>query len=42
MKRCHLLMSKDKSLEINIGESIIKKTNYKKLLYIKIDSKLHF
>ena len=39
---CHLLMTKDKSLEISIGESIVKSSDCKKLLGIKFDSKLHF
>ena len=34
-------MSKDKSSEIHISESIIKSSDYKKLIGIKIDSKLH-
>ena len=34
-------MTKDKSLEIYIGESTVKSGRSKKLLDIKIDSKLH-
>ena len=37
-----LIMTKDKSSEIHVGESIIKSSNCEKLLGIKIDSKLHF
>ena len=40
--KCHLLMTKDKSSEIHIDESIIKSSDCKKLLGIKIDLKLHF
>ena len=40
--RCHLLMTKDKSSEIYIGEYIIKCSDRKKLLGIKTDSKLRF
>ena len=40
--KCHLLLSKDESSEIHIGDSIIKSSTCKKLLGIKIDSKLHF
>ena len=35
-------MRKDKSAEIHIGETIIKISDFEKLLGIKIDSKLHF
>ena len=35
------LLSKDKSSEIQIGKSIIKSSDWEKLLGIKIDSKLH-
>ena len=38
---CHLL-SKDKSQEIDIGESISKSNDCKKLIGVKIDSKLRF
>ena len=37
-----LLISKGKSSKIYIGETIIKIGDYKKLLGIKIDSKLYF
>ena len=36
------VITKDKSSEIHIGESIIKSSDCKKLLDIKIDLKLHF
>ena len=36
------LITKDKSSEIHIAESIIKSSDCEKLLGIKIDSKLHF
>ena len=39
---CHLLMTKQKSSEIHIGQSFIKSSDCGKLLGIKIDSKLHF
>ena len=35
-------MTKDKSSEIHIGESIVKRTGCEKVPGIKIDSKLHF
>ena len=35
-------MSKDKSSEIHIGESIVKSSGCEKVVGIKIDSKLHF
>ena len=35
-------MRKDKSAEIHIGETIIKISDFEKLLGIEIDSKLHF
>ena len=35
-------MSKDKYSEIHIGESIIKSSDFERLLGIKIDSKLRF
>ena len=37
-----LIMTKDKSWEIHIGENIIKSVDCEKLLGVKIDSKLHF
>ena len=40
--KCHLLLSKDESSEIHIGDSIIESSTCEKLLGIKIDSKLHF
>ena len=36
------VITKDKSSEIHIGDSIIESSDCKKLLGIKIDSKLHF
>ena len=38
----HLLLRKDDTSEIHIGDSIIKSSTCEKLLGIKIDSKLHF
>ena len=35
-------MTKDKSSEIHIGESIVKSSGCEKVLDNKIDSKLHF
>ena len=40
--KCNLLLSKDESSEIHIGDSIIESSTCKKLLGIKIDSKLRF
>ena len=40
--KCHLLLSKDESSEIHIGDSIIESSNCEKLLGIKIDPKLRF
>ena len=40
--KCHLLLSKDESSEIHIGDFIIESSTCKKLLGIKIDSKLCF
>ena len=37
-----LLMAKQKSSEIHIGESFLKSSDCGKLLGIQIDSKLHF
>ena len=39
---CHLLLSKDESSEIHVGNYIIESSTYEKLLGIKIDSKRHF
>ena len=36
------IITKDKSSEIHIGQSIIKSSDCEKLPDIKIDSKLHF
>ena len=36
------IMTKDKSSEIQIGESIVKSSGCEKVLSIKIDSKLDF
>ena len=40
--KCYLLLGKDESSEIHIGDSIIESSTYEKLLDIKIDSKLRF
>lgn len=40
--KCHFVLSTNKSVEMQIGESLIKSTNYKKLFLIKIDFKLTF
>ena len=40
--KCDLLLSKDKSSEIHIGDSVVESSTCKKLLGIKIDSKLCF
>ena len=40
--KCHLLLSKDESSEIYLGDSIIESSTCEKLLGIKIDSKLRF
>ena len=40
--KCHLLLSKDESSEIHIGDSIIESSTCEKLLGINIDSKLRF
>ena len=37
-----LKMTKNKSSEIHIGESVFKSSSCEKVLGIKIDSKLHF
>ena len=37
-----LIMTKDKSSEIHIGESAVKSSGCEKVLGIKIDSKLQF
>ena len=39
--KCHLLLRKNKSPEIHIGEFIIKSSDCEKLLGIKVDSKIH-
>ena len=41
MDKYHL-MSKDKSSEIHIGQSMIRTRDYKKLLRIQINSKVYF
>ena len=38
----HLLLSKNESPEIHIGDSIIERSTFEKLLGIKIDSTLRF
>ena len=40
--KCHLLLRKDESSEIHIGDSIIESSTCEKLLGIKTDSKLRF
>ena len=37
-----VIMTKDKSSEIHIGESVIKSSHCEKLLCIKIDAKFYF
>ena len=39
---CHLIISTNNAQEIQVGEFLIKTSNYKKLLYIKIVYKLTF
>ena len=40
--KCHLLLSKKETVTMKIGEAEIKRSNYEKLLGIKIDDKLTF
>ena len=40
--KCHLLVSKDESSEIHIGDSVIESSTCQKLLGIKIGPKLRF
>ena len=40
--KCHLLLSKDESSEIPIGDSAIESSTCEKLFGIKTDSKLRF
>ena len=40
--KCYLLKTKDKPSEIHISESIIKHSDYKKMLGAKTDSKIYF
>ena len=40
--KCHLLLSKDESSQIHIGDATIESSTYEKLLGIKIHSKLGF
>ena len=40
--KCHLLLSKDESFEIHIGDYIIKRSTCEKLLGINTDLKLRF
>ena len=40
--KCYLLRTKDKPSEIYISESIIKHSDYKKMLWAKTDSKIIF
>ena len=40
--KCHLLLSKDESSEIHIGDSVIESSTCQKLLGIKIGPKLRF
>ena len=40
--KCHLILGANEPAQIQIGESLIKSTNYEKLLGVKIDFKLSF
>ena len=40
--KCHLIVSTDKPIEIQVGESLIKNSTCEKLLGVKIDNKLNF
>ena len=40
--KCHLLLSTDKTVQVNIGTARIDNSKYEKLLGIKIDCKLNF
>ena len=40
--KCHLIVSTDESIEIQVGESLTKNSTCEKLLVVKIDNKLNF
>ena len=40
--KCNFILSTDELAEMQVGESLIKSTNYEKLLGIKINSKFTF
>ena len=40
--KCHLIVSTDESIEIQVGESLTKNSTCEKLLGVKIDNKLNF
>ena len=40
--KCHLIVSTDETIEIRVGESLIKNGTCEKLLGLKIDNKLTF
>ena len=40
--KCHLIMSTNNNPEIQLGDSLIKASDYEKLLGLKIDYKLNF
>ena len=40
--KCHLLLTTKSAVSVNIGEFVINNSNEKKLLGIKIDTKLSF
>ena len=42
ISKCHLLVNKKNEFVINLGETKIKKSEYEKLLGIKVDTKLKF
>ena len=42
ISKCHLLVNKKNEVTIRIGDTEVKKSEYEKLLGIKVDTKLNF
>lgn len=41
-EKCHLILTTDEPVEMQVGQSLIKRVNFEKLLHIKIDFNFTF
>ena len=41
-EKCHLIVSTDQSVNVQLGGSLLERSDYEKMLVVKIDYKLNF